>query len=149
MIYIRKFNERDAESCSRMINEIIDHIFSKNYSKEHCAFLRESNSAEALSKKALTSYAIVAQKENSVVGMAFLQGNYISKVYVAIEVQGKGLGKLLMRTLEKIAKTKGHRETILDSFLNSVGFYKKIGYQEIPEQSLNQGIKVIRMKKFI
>jgi len=148
-LYIRKFNEKDAESCSEMIFSTIEISLSEAYSTEQRDFLKKGVKAEVLSKKANEDYVIVVQKDDHPVGIALLRENYISKVYVKPEIQGKGLGRILMTILEKRAETRQHKEIILDSFLNSVGFYAKIGYQELPEQEQppNHGLKIVRMKK--
>lgn len=44
------------------------------------------------------------------------------------DYQGKGLGKKLIQELERIAKSKGMKELILDARENAVAFYKANGY---------------------
>lgn len=48
---------------------------------------------------------------------------------VRTELQGTGLGKKLIRALEKIAVQKGIQEIILDARENAVNFYKANGYE--------------------
>ena len=50
--------------------------------------------------------------------------------YMAVEegVQGKGVGTIILKELEKSAIKKGANHTILNARESAVGFYKKQGY---------------------
>jgi ribosomal protein S18 acetylase RimI-like enzyme len=79
-------------------------------------------------------HAMVLADSGEILGVARLQFNspqtaQIRFVAVAQQAQGKGVGKLLMDYLEKIAKEKGATEVVLDARENAVPFYKKINYQ--------------------
>ena len=47
---------------------------------------------------------------------------------VANEFQGKGLGKLILVELEKVAAEKGYSKIILQARENALSFYLKNGY---------------------
>lgn len=79
-------------------------------------------------------HAMVLADSGEILGVARLQFNspqtaQVRFVAVAQQAQGKGVGKLLMEYLEKIAKEKGAEEVVLDARENAVPFYKKINYQ--------------------
>jgi predicted GNAT family N-acyltransferase len=78
-------------------------------------------------------HAMVLADSGEITGVARLQFNspqtaQVRFVAVASEAQGKGVGKLLMTYLERIAKEKGAQEVVLDARENAVPFYKKINY---------------------
>lgn len=57
-------------------------------------------------------------------------GEHVS-VYVLMihqRVRGKGVGKELMKAVEKCAKEKGIKKILVNSEERSLGFYRKIGY---------------------
>jgi predicted GNAT family N-acyltransferase len=67
---------------------------------------------------------------------------------VATNQQGKGVGKLIMSYLEKVAAEKGWQEIILEARENAVPFYKNIGYSNLEKSYLLFGeIQHYRMKK--
>lgn len=78
-------------------------------------------------------HAMVLSDSGDVTGVARLQFNsshtaQVRFVAVANKAQGKGVGRLLMDYLEKIAREKGASEVVLDARENAVPFYKKINY---------------------
>jgi GNAT superfamily N-acetyltransferase len=61
---------------------------------------------------------------------------YVSELFMTAEARGKGLGKLLLAHLEKLAKKRGCCRMMLftgrDRESYERGFYKKQGWQERP-----------------
>jgi ribosomal protein S18 acetylase RimI-like enzyme len=84
-------------------------------------------------------HAMVLADSGEMLGVARLQFNspetaQVRFVAVADKAQGKGVGRMLMEHLEKIAGEKGAAEVVLDARENAVPFYKKINY-EITEKT--------------
>jgi ribosomal protein S18 acetylase RimI-like enzyme len=96
--------------------------------------------SEILKDEDQADHAIVVDSEtDKIVGVARMQMNssiqgQVRCVAVSPEMQGKGVGKLLMTYLENIAQQKGFTEIVLDARENAVKFYQSIGY-EIQEES--------------
>ena len=88
------------------------------------------------------NHAMVIDSETGkIVGVARMQTNspiqgQVRCVAVSPEVQGKGVGKLLMSYLENIAYEKGFKEIVLDARKNAVKFYLSIGYEIIGDSYL-------------
>jgi len=57
--------------------------------------------------------------------------------YMAVEegLQGKGIGTIILKELEKSAKRKGANHIILNARESAVGFYKKQGYRIVGKAS--------------
>lgn len=102
--------------------------------------------SEVLTDEDQADHAMVMDSETGkVVGVARMQTNtptqgQVRCVAVSPEVQGKGLGKLLMSYLENLAKEKGFQEIVLDARENAVEFYLSIGYEIIGESYLLFGV---------
>lgn len=58
--------------------------------------------------------------------------------FVAVESnqQGKGLGKIIMLEIEKVAKEQGKQQIILHARENAVAFYKSLGYNIVEKSYL-------------
>ena len=66
--------------------------------------------------------------------MSSSNSDAIKYLYVSPESAGNGIGKLLMRELEKRARNCGCALLVLASSLNAVGFYESCGFY-VKEQS--------------
>jgi ribosomal protein S18 acetylase RimI-like enzyme len=102
--------------------------------------------SEILTDEDQSDHAMVVDSATSkIIGVARMQTNtptqgQVRCVAVSPEVQGRGVGKLLMSYLENIAQQKGFQEIILDARENAVKFYLSIGYEIIGESYLLFGV---------
>jgi N-acetylglutamate synthase-like GNAT family acetyltransferase len=110
--------------------------------------------SEVLTDEDQAEHAMVVDDEtNKIIGVARMQTNtptqgQVRCVAVSPEVQGRGVGKLLMSYLENVAQQKGLYEIILDARENAVKFYLSIGYEIIGDSYLLFGvIPHFKMKK--
>lgn len=110
--------------------------------------------SEVLTDEDHADHAMVVDDEtNKIVGVARMQTNtptqgQVRCVAVSPEVQGRGVGKLLMSYLENVAQQKGFQEIILDARENAVKFYLSIDYEIIGDSYLLFGIiPHVKMRK--
>jgi ribosomal protein S18 acetylase RimI-like enzyme len=80
------------------------------------------------------SIHLMACEKGKVVGMGRVHFNSPKEAqirYMAVEegLQGKGVGTMILRELEKRAEEKGAGHIILNARESAVGFYKKHGYR--------------------
>jgi N-acetylglutamate synthase-like GNAT family acetyltransferase len=96
---------------------------------------------------------VIDSENNQIVGVARMQTNtptqgQVRCVAVAPQMQGRGVGKLVMNYLEKLAQQKGIQEIILDARENAVKFYLSIGYEIFEDSYLLFGqIQHWKMRK--
>ncbi|MEA5460254.1 GNAT family N-acetyltransferase [Arcicella sp. LKC2W] len=110
--------------------------------------------SEVLKDEDQADHAMIVDSEtDEIVGVARMQTNtptqgQVRCVAVSPDVQGKGVGKLLMKYLEDVAKEKGIKEIILDARENAVKFYQSIGYTIFEDSYLLFGeIQHYKMRK--
>jgi ribosomal protein S18 acetylase RimI-like enzyme len=102
--------------------------------------------SEILTDEDHADHAMVINDETQkIVGVARMQTNtptqgQVRCVAVSPDMQGMGVGKLLMSYLEDIAQQKGIQEIILDARENAVKFYLSIDYEIIGESYLLFGV---------
>ena len=108
--------------------------------------------SEVLADESEAIHAMVLE-DDQIIGVARMhksgenQGQ-VRCVAVAVEAQGKGVGKAIMLHLEKKAMSMGIQEIILEARENAVPFYTSIGYVIEKESYLLFGeIQHYRMKK--
>ncbi len=111
--------------------------------------LRGSERDELESK----SIHIMAIKDSKVLGVGrghFNNNDEAQIRYMAVDEnqQGKGVGKSILRELEKRLKEKNAKYIVLNSRESALDFYKKQGYKVVGEAPTMFGvIKHFKMKK--
>jgi putative acetyltransferase len=99
------------------------------------------------------NFGVVAVAANIVIGYGFfnVSDRELRALYVLPQYAGQGAGRLIMFQLESLAREKGIGRMTLQSTGNAVGFYKKLGYQEIKTErhqiNVEVSIACVRMEK--
>ena len=113
----------------------------------------QPHGSEVLQDEATAIHVMAIDEDGKALGVArmhecaHLQGQ-VRCVAVATDQQGKGIGKLIMSYLEKVATENGWQEMVLEARENAVPFYKSLGYHIEQESYLLFGeIQHYRMKK--
>jgi ribosomal protein S18 acetylase RimI-like enzyme len=74
----------------------------------------------------------------------------IRSISVEPECEGKGIGTIVLKELEKIVTEKGARRIIIHARNSAIEFYKKNGYKEVePSYTLFGEVEHTLMEKFI
>ncbi len=127
---IRKADRKDLSVCSKLICQVISEIEARHYSLGIIKGWQEYNSPSNLENEANSAEFIVYEENGIIFGVGAIEGAHIKKVYVSPAYQGRGIGRLLVENLEQIAKKNGFEEYELNSTVNALNFYKRLGYQE-------------------
>jgi len=128
---IRKFKDRDAAAVSELIIENLKTVNIRDYSKELIDILSSYKTPKQVIESAGKSEAFVAVKRGSIVGVAMLRGNKIVNMFVQTQAQGRGIGRSLIKRIEKQAKKMRISELLVDATITAVGFYTRCGYQVV------------------
>jgi ribosomal protein S18 acetylase RimI-like enzyme len=90
----------------------------------------------------------IAYEETSVLAFIGIEHNYkdeavtrIHKIYILPEAQGKGIGKLLIDAVQKIANENNSTSLSLNvnRFNKALAFYQKLGFEIIAEENIEIG----------
>ncbi len=66
-----------------------------------------------------------------IVGTASLEGGTVRTVFVAPDAQGRGIGRLLMAEVERIARERRLSLLMVPSSATAEPFYRKLGFQPV------------------
>lgn len=130
-IRIRRATRGDGESIWRVHTAAIRGSWGERYAPEEIdawiSRLSPSSYDGLIRGKAM----YVAQDDNRVVGFGQLDvmAREVDAVYVLPDASGRGVGGLLLRTLEDVARECGVKRLALNASLNSVAFYQNRGYE--------------------
>ncbi|MDM5357384.1 arsinothricin resistance N-acetyltransferase ArsN1 family A [Peribacillus sp. ACCC06369] len=144
---IREAMETDIDSVKEIYNQgIEDRVATLETEPKDQAYMKDW-----FAKHMGRYKVIVAEQEGEVVGWASLnpynnrcayKGVADLSVYISRDHRGKGIGGLLLQSIEKIAEGNDFNKIVLFTFpFNQVGqgLYKKRGYREVGVFK-NQGI---------
>ncbi|TXT62733.1 MAG: GNAT family acetyltransferase [Promethearchaeota archaeon] len=123
------FRSENARDVSNLIRKTLSESNRKYYPKSVIKFLSDEYSSEHIKNLSKKIDFFIALDGKKIVGVVGLEKNYISSVFVLPKFQKKGVGKDLMKHVEKKAQTCGHKKVNLNSSINALDFYKKIGYE--------------------
>jgi GNAT superfamily N-acetyltransferase len=78
---------------------------------------------------------VAVDSAGGIVGMGALDGPMIKRMYVSPERRGEGIGATIYGILEGEACRQGLRQLELESSLNAVGFYERLGFTKVREKT--------------
>lgn len=102
-----------------------------------------------------SSVHVVAYKGNVPIGAGRIRYSEnkerakIERVAVLPSFRGKGIGKLIMSTIENYLIRSGTKEVYLDAQLTAREFYEKLGYVQEGEAFQEAGIPHVKMLKHL
>ncbi len=100
---IRRFKNQDATAVSELIIENLKTVNIRDYSEELMNTLAAYKTPEQVIESAGKSDAFVAVKRGNILGVAMLKGDRIANMFVQTQTQRRGIGRSLMRRMEKLA----------------------------------------------
>jgi GNAT superfamily N-acetyltransferase len=148
--YIRRLQEKDAAQCCAIINACVRHMDGLNIPASD--YIIKKNSPESLYKELNQYYTLVYICDDTILGLGSLDGNEIKRMYTQPSAQRQGIGRELLKCLEKEAKCRGIQRITLQSSPSAAQFYQVCGYDQIGLDSFEIGdaeFLVINMEKYL
>lgn len=132
---IRRFNDNDAAIVSKIICRNFLEVNIKDYSKEEMEALSRIYDSNKVLDIATYAHMYVACIENEVIGCGAISSFWGSEeesilltIFVLPELQGKGIGKLIIETLERDEYFLRAKRIEIPASITACEFYKKMGY---------------------
>ena len=130
MITIRKFKDEDAIKASDIIRKALSEVNSKFYPKSVINYMCNEFSPEFLIELSKEREFYVATENSKIIGTITIIHDYIGTVFVNPENSIKGIGTKLMKSIENLATQRKIKKLRLESSVNAVNFYEKLGYKK-------------------
>ena len=152
---IRRFELEDASAVSELIRKTIRISNTKDYPAELMDKLIEIETAEHVIERASWTHFYVVVNDEQIVGCGAI-GPYWGKedesslftIFVDPDCQKKGIGKLIIETLENDEYFLRARRIEIPASITGVPFYLKMGYQYKNGISEPDDEHLIRMEKY-
>lgn len=128
---IRAALEGDADEISAVILRALRETNAKDYSGDIIEGVERSFCPSAVVQLIGKRTVLVAAVGSRVVGTASLDGSVVRTVFVAPDVQARGIGKLLMAEIERIAGERNVPLLTVPSSVTAESFYERLGFKAV------------------
>lgn len=152
---IRRFDNNDSDIVSKIICRNFLEVNIKDYPKEEMESLVNLYNSEKILNIASYAHMYVACIDDNVVGCGAISSFWGSEdesillaIFVVPELQGKGIGKLIIETLEKDEYFLRAIRVEIPASITACEFYKKIGYEYKNGVNELDGEGYYRLEKF-
>ena len=139
--------EAHADGISAVVLESLRTTNARDYTPD--IIERVAQSFSPIRVRALLNErdVIVALLGAQVVGTAGLDGDVVRTVFVAPDLQSKGVGKRLMQELERRARAKGLTRLSVPSSITAEGFYAKLGFARVRDAHHGAELTIIMERR--
>lgn len=152
---IRRFNDNDAVTVSRLIIRTLREVNIRDYSEEYIESLVGRMQPDDILKRASCTHMYVACDGDAVVGCGAI-GPYWDKddessfftIFVVPEYQGHGIGKRIIEALESDRYALRAKRIEIPASITAVPFYLKLGYSYKGGITQPDGEGLLRLEKY-
>lgn len=128
---LRIARDIDAEEISAIIRSALRETNAKDYSQDVIERIAKNFDPAAVLELIRKRTVFVAVLGQRIVGTAGLEGSVVQTVFVAPDVQGRGIGKQLMAEVERAAREAGIVVLKVPSSVTAERFYSKLGFAAV------------------
>ena len=132
---IRRFQETDAEAAAQVVARTVEISNSADYPPEYIEHLKETHNADVLIQRAKEGHMYVACDGEKIIGTGTIAPFWGSEtesilltIFVLPDYQGKGIGRLIIESLEQDEYAKRASRIEIPASLTAVNFYRHLGY---------------------
>lgn len=132
---IRRFSDKDAKEVSDLIIKTLMITNTKDYPVEMMEELAKRQQPANILERAGQTHFYVAEDSGYIIGCGAI-GSYWGKedesclfsIFVLPEYQGKGVGRMIVETLEKDEYFLRAKRIEVPASITGLEFYRKLGY---------------------
>lgn len=152
---VRRFVETDAKEVSNLIIKTIRISNTKDYPAEMMEELTRRMQPEDVLKRASWTHFYVVEENSVIVGCGAI-GPYWDKkdesslftIFVLPEHQGRGIGRLIVETLEKDEFAQRAKRIEIPASITGLEFYRKLGYDYKDNVTVPDKEGLYRLEKY-
>ena len=122
-IHLRQMKKSDLQSVYKLIQNTIQVSYADVYPPEAIEFFKNYHNQDNILKDAASGYSIVAESDGLILGTGTLLEMNVRRVYIDPQHQHQGIGKLIVKELERKAKSERLEKLGLEASLKSRTFW--------------------------
>ena len=127
----RKAGRKDVPSILTLIQDTIRTVYPRYYLPGIVDYFLDWHSRERVAAAVEAGQVAVLLDGGRLVGTGSREGNYIGRLFVLPECQGRGWGSLILARLEAEAAKEKHTAVWLSASLPAVCLYDRRGYRTV------------------
>ncbi len=132
MVKLRKFKIEDAYEVASLIKNALLKVSAQYYPKRIIKNLIKDYNATSIKTRNNKRDIFVATIKNKIVGtIQFTNDGWVCGLFVHNNYQNLGIGTKLVAKIKQVAKNNGFDAIRSHIAINSIGFYKKLGFSVV------------------
>ena len=137
---LRTYEFEDLGQMARLFYDTVHTVCSAHYDQAQLdAWATGTVDLTAWDRALASRCALVAEEDGAVVGFADLDGEYLDRLYVHKDFQGRGVATALADALEERARALGAVSLRTHASRTARPFFEKRGYRTLEEQEVHRG----------
>lgn len=133
------FGGKEYHQMTHLRNEILRKPLHLKFTKEELELEKNDILIGAFEEDKMLGCCLLSRIDKDVVRMR--------QMAVQNNLQGKGVGASLMNFAENIARDNGYKKMVMHARKTAVGFYEKLGYNQIGNEFVEVSIPHFIMEK--
>jgi N-acetylglutamate synthase-like GNAT family acetyltransferase len=146
---IRAATTDDAIALSALIQDTVRTSNSREYDEATIELICANFTRARVIEKMAQRDVFVAVSDDGIVGTVSLGSGKLHSMFVAPRRQGEGIGRSLVKHLERHAVGSGLSELQLSSSITAKPFYEKFGYELIQFEERPDGSTFLMRKSLL
>jgi putative acetyltransferase len=146
---IRAAASDDATALSALIQDAVRISNSRDYNPATIELICANFTREKVIEKMAQRDVFVAVSDHSIFGTVSLGNGKLHSMFVEPRRQGEGIGRSLVKHLERHAVSSGLSALRLSSSITARPFYEKLGYELVQFQERPDGSTFLMRKSLL
>jgi putative acetyltransferase len=136
-ILIRAFTPSDTQRIVDLFRDTVRNVNIADYTMEQvCAWAPDEIDADAWRERLLSNLAYVAELDGEIAGFCELKKDgVVHTVYTHKDLQGIGIGGMLLEHLERRALQEGLKQLSTEASVTARPFFERYGYRTLKVQT--------------
>lgn len=136
-IKLRKYQSTDLDELIKLFYYTVHSVNRKDYSQEQAdVWAPKKLDLENWNRTLLENHSIIAMMGKQIVGFGDIdKTNYLNRLYVHKDFQGRGIGEAICNELEKQAEGN---KILVHASVTAKPFFEKRGYRIVKEQQIER-----------
>jgi putative acetyltransferase len=136
---IIKYEEKYKKEIPELFNNTIHKTCNEDYTNEQLkAWANLDIDYKTWEERLDKTKPYLAIKDKKLVGFVEFYDDYIDCFYVHFEYQGKGVGKMLLNHVLKLAKKNKIKKLKVDASITAKLFFEKFGFKELKKNRVKR-----------